>query len=54
LLAAAKLHRENPKYEDLCLKNCECLESRCAMWDSRSHSCGFLASPIAQKLAVQN
>jgi hypothetical protein len=54
LLAAAKLHRENPKYEDLCLKNCECLESRCAIWDSNGQSCGFVASPMGRRLAVQN
>jgi hypothetical protein len=54
LLVAAKWHRENPKYENLCLKNCECLESRCALWDSQGQCCGFLGNPIAQRLAAQN
>jgi len=54
LLVAAKWHRENPKYEDLCLTKCECLESKCAMWDEHSYSCGFVANHVTNKLAVQN
>ncbi len=51
---AAKWHRQNHKYEDLSPGKCECLERSCAMWDGNSHTCGFLASPITQKLAAQN
>ncbi len=51
---AAKWNRQNNKYEDPSPSKCECLERNCAMWDGNSHICGFLASPITQKLAVQN
>jgi len=54
LLLAVKWHRENPKYDDLDPSRCECLESKCAMWDEENYSCRFIANHITQKLAVPN